>query len=155
MARIIYGDRMGKLGRLLVGCSAVIFDNTRQKVLLTRRMDNGRWCLPGGQMEAGESVMEACAREVREETGLQVHIVRLTGVYSNPHRLVEYADGNRYHVVALNFEAEAIAGDLTLSDETTEFGYFSPAEIAQMDIMDPHVERLVDAFAAHSEVVVK
>jgi ADP-ribose pyrophosphatase YjhB (NUDIX family) len=155
MTRIIYGDRMGKLGRLLVGCSAVIFDPTRQKVLLTRRTDNGRWCLPGGQMEAGESVLEACAREVREETGLQVRIVRLLGVYSNPHRLVEYADGNRYHVVALNFEAEAIAGDLTLSDETTEFGYFSPAEIVQMDIMDPHIERLVDAFAANPEVVVK
>jgi hypothetical protein len=68
---------------------------------------------------------------------------------------VEYADGNRYHVVALNFEAEAIAGDLTLSDETTEFGYFSPDEIAQMDVMDPHIERVADAFAAHAEVVVK
>jgi ADP-ribose pyrophosphatase YjhB (NUDIX family) len=155
MARIVHGDRVGKLGRLLIGCSAVIFDPTRQKVLLTRRTDNGRWCLPGGQMEAGESVLEACAREVREETGLQVRIVRLLGVYSNPHRLVEYADGNRYHVVALNFEAEAIAGDLTLSDETTEFGYFSPDEIAQMDVMDPHIERVADAFAAHAEVVVK
>jgi ADP-ribose pyrophosphatase YjhB (NUDIX family) len=155
MARIVHGDRVGKLGRLLIGCSAVIFDPTRQKVLLTRRTDNGRWCLPGGQMEAGESVLEACAREVREETGLQVRIVRLLGVYSNPHRLVEYADGNRYHVVALNFEAEAIAGDLTLSDETTEFGYFSPDEIAQMDVMDPHIERVADAFADHAEVVVK
>jgi ADP-ribose pyrophosphatase YjhB (NUDIX family) len=155
MARIIHGNRVGKLGRLLVGCSAVIFDRTRQKVLLTRRTDNGRWCLPGGQMEAGESVIEACVREVREETGLQVRIVRLLGVYSDPHRLVEYADGNRYHVVALNFEAETVAGDLTLSDETTEFGYFSQDELGRIDIMNPHVERLLDAFAARSEVVVK
>jgi ADP-ribose pyrophosphatase YjhB (NUDIX family) len=155
MTKIIYGDRLGKLGKLLVGCSAVIFDHTRQKVLLTRRADNGRWCLPGGQMEAGESVVEACAREVQEETGLQVRIVRLIGVYSNPHRLLEYADGNRYHVVGLSFEVEAIAGDLTLSDETTEFGYFSQADIAQMDVMESHVERLVDAFTANPEVIVK
>ena len=44
-------------------------------------------------MDAGESVAEACAREVGEETGLEVRIERLIGVYSNPHRLLEYADG--------------------------------------------------------------
>lgn len=68
MPQIIYGERAGRLGRLAVGCSATIFDETRQKVFLTRRSDNGKWCLPGGQMEPGESAVEACQREVAEET---------------------------------------------------------------------------------------
>jgi ADP-ribose pyrophosphatase YjhB (NUDIX family) len=147
VAKIIEGDRIGKLGRLAWGCSATIFDATRQKVLLTRRTDNGRWCLPGGRMESGESVIETCMREVLEETGLEVRIVRLLGVYSSPHRLVEYADGNRYQIVALNFEAEAVGGSLTTSDETTDCGYFTAEEIWRMDVMETHVERLKDLFS--------
>ena len=90
MAKIIEGERIGKLGRLALGCSATIFDSSRQKVLLTRRTDNGRWCLPGGRTESGESVIETCERETLEETGLEVRVVRLLGIYSSPHRLVEY-----------------------------------------------------------------
>jgi ADP-ribose pyrophosphatase YjhB (NUDIX family) len=147
VAKIIEGDRIGRLGTLVMGCSATIFDSTRQKVLLTRRTDNGRWCLPGGRSEAGESVIETCERETLEETGLEVRVVRLLGVYSSPHRLVEYADGNRYHIVALNFEVEPTGGTLSLSDETTDYGYFSWEEMARMDVMETHVERLTDIFS--------
>jgi ADP-ribose pyrophosphatase YjhB (NUDIX family) len=147
VAKIIAGERIGKLGRLALGCSATVFDSSRQKVLLTRRTDNGRWCLPGGRAESGESVVETCLRETLEETGLEVRIVRLLGVYSSPHRLVEYPDGNRYQIVALNFEVEPIGGALTTSDETTDYGYFSWDEIARMDVMETHVERLTDVFS--------
>jgi ADP-ribose pyrophosphatase YjhB (NUDIX family) len=155
VAKIIEGERVARLGMLALGCSAVIFDPTRVKVLLTRRTDNGRWCLPGGRSEAGESVTETCLREVLEETGLQVRIIRLLGVYSSPHRLVEYADGNRYHIVALNFEAEPIGGTLTTSDETTAYGYFTWDDIAHMDVMETHVERLRDVFSGQSPPFVR
>jgi ADP-ribose pyrophosphatase YjhB (NUDIX family) len=147
VAKIIEGERIGKLGQIALGCSAVIFDPARAKVLLTRRTDNGRWCLPGGRTEAGESVVETCIREVLEETGLEVRIVRLLGVYSSPHRMIEYADGNRYQIVALNFEVEPIGGTLTISDETTEYGYFSWDNMIRMDVMETHVERLRDVFS--------
>jgi ADP-ribose pyrophosphatase YjhB (NUDIX family) len=145
MAKIIHGHRISKTGRLLVGSSAIIYDPDRQKILLTRRTDNGRWCLPGGQMETGESAAENCRREVWEETGLRVRVTRLIGVYTNPHRLLQYADGNRFHLVSFSFEAEIVDGQLTLSNETTEFGYFTPAEIEQLDLMEHHRERVVDA----------
>jgi ADP-ribose pyrophosphatase YjhB (NUDIX family) len=147
VAKIIEGERIGKLARLALGCSATVFDSSGQKVLLTRRTDNGRWCLPGGRVEPGESVVETCLRETLEETGLQVRIVRLLGVYSSPHRMVEYPDGNRYQVVALNFEVEPIGGALMISDETTDYGYFSWDQITHMDVMETHVERLTDAFS--------
>ena len=155
MAKVLRGERIGKLGAILLGCSAVIFDPTKQKVLLTRRTDNGRWCLPGGRMEPGESAAEACAREVWEETGLHIRLERLIGVYSNPHRIIEYADGNRFHVVAMNFEAEPIGGELGISDETTDCGYFSRAEIEGMDVMEHHRERIEDAFAAQIAAFVR
>jgi ADP-ribose pyrophosphatase YjhB (NUDIX family) len=155
VAKIIEGERIGKLGKLALGCSATIFDSTRQKVLLTRRTDNGRWCLPGGRTEPGENVVETCLRETLEETGLQVRMVRLLGVYSSPHRMVEYSDGNRYQVVALNFEVEPIGGALMISDETTDYGYFLWDEIAHMDVMETHVERLTDVFSEQAPPFVR
>ncbi len=145
MAKILYGERIGKTAILRVGASAAIFDESHQKILLTRRTDNGRWCLPGGAMDAGESAEECCVREVWEETGLRVKVTRFIGLYSSPDRVTTYADGNRWQVIALSFEAEVIGGELALSDETTEVGYYSPAEIEKMDVMEPHVERIHDA----------
>jgi ADP-ribose pyrophosphatase YjhB (NUDIX family) len=144
MATYFEGDRIGRQGRLMLGCSATLFNDDRSKVLLTRRADNQRWCLPGGAVESGESVTEACERETWEETGLRVQVVRLLGIYSSPHRLLEYADGNRYHLVSLNFEVKLVDGQLQLSDETIAYGYYDRDEIAYMDIIDPHEERLRD-----------
>ncbi len=145
MVKIVEGNRTGKGARLSIGCSAAVFDGAR-RLLLTRRMDNGRWCLPSGRMEPGESAMEACAREVEEETGLRVAVGRLIGLYSSLHHIYEYADGNRYQVVGLHFEATPVGGGLRLSDETTEYGYFTHDEIAGMDVMETHRDRIADAF---------
>lgn len=151
---VIVGDRVGRDGKLRLGCSAVIFDDAK-KVLLTRRSDNGQWCLPGGAMEPGESAAEACAREVWEETGLQVDVLRLVGVYSDPHRVVVYPDGHKVHIVALSFEAKVTGGELGLSNETSEFGYFSLEEAAHMDMISNHFERVQDAVTNQIATLVK
>jgi 8-oxo-dGTP pyrophosphatase MutT (NUDIX family) len=147
MAKIIRGERVGAGARLRIGSSAVVFDAAHERVLLTQRSDNGRWCLPGGATDPGESVEETCIRELREETGLDVRVTRLVGVYSSPDMVVEYDDGNRWQIVSLLFEAEVMSGQLVLSDETTAFGYFSRAEMAEIDVMEHHLERIADAFA--------
>ena len=155
MAKVIHGERIGKSGALTVGCSAVIFDSTKEKVLLTRRSDNGRWCIPGGHMEPGEGALETCIREVWEETGLDVRMGKLIGVYTNPHRIIEYSDGNRCQMVGLCFEAEPIGGEPRLSDETTAYGYFSLMEMESMDVMENHRERIADAFARQDTAFVR
>jgi ADP-ribose pyrophosphatase YjhB (NUDIX family) len=98
-------------------------------------------------MEPGESAAEACAREVCEETGLAVRITRLIGVYTSPHVLLEYGPDRREQMVGLCFAAEPIGGALGLSDETTAAEYFTPAEIAALEVLPHHVERIADAFA--------
>jgi ADP-ribose pyrophosphatase YjhB (NUDIX family) len=106
-------------------------------------------------MEPGESVAEACIREVFEETGLIVSVTRLIGVYSDPDRLLVYADGNACHVVGLCFLAENRGGTLQLSNETTEFGYFSLEELDSLQLLDQHRERIEDAFTHRSEAFVR
>ncbi|MBK8784419.1 MAG: NUDIX domain-containing protein [Anaerolineales bacterium] len=145
MSQVLYGPRLGKEGKVRVGCSAVIFDEKREKVLLTQRTDNGRWCVPGGGLEPGESASEACEREVWEETGLKVRVTRLIGVYSNPDQLVIYSDGNKSFFVVLSFEAEVLEGELGLSNETTDFGYFSLQEMESLPMHGEHKARVEDA----------
>ncbi len=145
MAIYLYGDRIGATAELKVGCSAIIWKEDRKKLLLTQRTDNGRWCIPGGALDAGESAEECCIREVLEETGLVVQLERLVGIYSTPHRITTYADGNRYQIISLSFEAKSVGGEITLSNETTNIGYFSFDEMQYMDVMEPHLERIEDA----------
>jgi ADP-ribose pyrophosphatase YjhB (NUDIX family) len=154
MTQVLYGPRLGKEGKIRLGCSAAILDE-HGRVLLTRRTDNGQWCLPGGRMESGESAAEACEREVFEETGLQVRVKRLVGVYSHPDQLVVYPDGKKAHIVALHFEAEITGGELGLSNETTDYGYFTLEEMERLEMLGRHKERIIDTMANQSETFIK
>ena len=148
-----FGERIGREGVLRPGASALIFDEARERILLTRREDNGRWCLPGGGMDPGESAAEACVREVLEETGLEVRVTKLVGIYTSPDLLIEFPDGNKIQPVAFSFEAEITGGELGLSDETIDFGWYTVAEMEAMDTVENHVERIHDAVKNRPEAV--
>ena len=155
MARFIYGDRIGRESTLRPSVTALIFDDAREKVLLTRRSDNGMWCLPSGGIDPGESAAEACAREVEEETGLVIRVTRLVGVYSSPDRVIEYADGNRFQPLTMSFETEVLSGELRVTPETTEYGYFSVDSLEQLDLMEHNQERIMDALTNSQAAIIQ
>lgn len=155
MVQIIRGRRIGRLGTLAVGCSAAVLDRTNQKILLVCRADNGRWAVPGGYMEPGESLTEACAREVWEETGVHIHVTRPVAVYTSPHVLLEYPDGNRLQLVVLHFAAQPAGGILRTSEETTEVGYFELEDFRAMDVGDFDRQRIEDTFAAETATFIR
>ena len=155
MSKLIYGDRIGADARLAPSAAAIIFDENREKVLLTQRSDNGRWCLPGGGMDPGESASEACIRETMEETGLEVRVTRLVGIYTSPYLIIEYADGNCWQPVAMTFEADVVGGELRLSDETTDYGYFLVDRLDDVDLMEHHLERIQDAAKTLPYAIIK
>ncbi len=87
---------------------AIIRDSS-DKILLQRRSDDGFWSLPGGGIEVGETVLECLEREILEETGWQIRVENLLGIYSNPASQTHtYPDGNRVQFIALVFEARAL-----------------------------------------------
>ncbi len=126
------------------GVTAIIF--TPEGLLLQRRSDNGRWGLPGGGVEPGESVTEAVIREVREETALEVRTLRLVGVYSAPDlgQIVTYPDGNVIHYVSSSFECAITGGTLACGEESLELGWFDPERLPP-DFVPMHRVRIVDA----------
>lgn len=146
MAKVIEGDRIARDARVIVGVAAVLRGDEGKAILLTRRRDNDLWCLPSGHLDPGESVEEACRREVREEIGVETDIDILLGVYSSPNRIIRYPDSDPQQPVTLVVRAHIIGGEIRLSEETTEWGHFSEQECRQMAIMEDQVEILADAF---------
>ncbi len=155
MSKLIFGKRIATGAPILVGSSALIWDPAGEKILLTKRGDNGRWCLPGGQLDSGETVSETCLREVLEETGLAVEVERLIAVYSNPDMLLFYNEDHQYQVISFHFEAIVTGGELGLSDETTDVGYFSLDEIQAMDVMEHHLQRIEDGLEGKAKTIVR
>ncbi len=93
-----------------------------EQVLLVKRGNEpgyGLWSMPGGYVARGEVVEEAAAREVLEETGLEVEIDRLVGLFSEA----------GHPVMVAAFAARESGGDLKAGDETLEVGFFSPADL--------------------------
>jgi 8-oxo-dGTP pyrophosphatase MutT (NUDIX family) len=126
--------------------SAVIFDR-RGRVLLQRRADSGQWGLPGGSLEIGESLHQAVAREVREETGLTVSPGRLIGVYSRPElQVVRYPNGMSWHYVNVCFECRVCGGRLSVSDETLALDWAAPRRLPR-GLLPNHRIRIRDACA--------
>ncbi|MDP2933671.1 MAG: NUDIX domain-containing protein [bacterium] len=153
--KLLYGERIGKTGELAISCVGVLFTPDKTKVLLVRRTDNQQWCLPGGFMQAGETIAEACEREVWEETGLTVQTNRFIGLYSNPNILATYDDGRKFHVVVAVCEVEVVKGQLATSDETTQINFFSLGEIKNLGLANFHQEQIQDGFAFHANTLLK
>jgi ADP-ribose pyrophosphatase YjhB (NUDIX family) len=133
--------------RLGTSVSACVFD-VQGRLLLMHRADNAHWCVPGGNMEIGESVTQATAREVFEETGLIIDVGRLIGVYSDPanHMIATYPNGYIVHYVNLCFVGRVTGGTLRGSEEGEEVGFFAP-DALPAPILLPHQLRIQDALA--------
>lgn len=92
--------------KIIVTGGAIILDQ-QNRILLQRRSDYGDWGLPGGGMDAGESIEETMIREVYEETGLKIKEYNLYTVYSGPRMKYRYPDGNEVVFVMFLFNAKA------------------------------------------------
>ena len=92
--RIDYVDdpNAPKANSVVPSVVAIVRDDAG-RVLLIHKTDNDLWALPGGGHEAGESITDTVVREVKEETGYDIEVDRLTGTYTNPGHVMAYEDG--------------------------------------------------------------
>ena len=126
-----------------VGVFAAIFDEHGRILCVRQNYGPRKWTLPGGKMEAGESPFDACLREVKEETGYNIEIDHLIGVYSTP-----YKDD-----VVISFACRATSRGLWRpTSEIAENGFFYRDELPH-PMRQRTVVRIHDAFDGVVNVV--
>lgn len=130
MVRVDYYDDPSapSANSLVVGSSAVVTNN-EGRILLQRRSDSGNWALPGGAMDLGETFAQSAVREVKEETGFDVRIDRIVGIYSDPGHVFAYDDGEVRQEFSICVACTIVGGRLTVSSESTAVKFFAVADL--------------------------
>ncbi len=141
-------DQVGTAPILLNFAAACIRDGDR--VLLQQRADHVAWGFPGGAIELGESAAEAAIREVLEETGLEVRVESLLGVYTKYQHT--YPNGDVAQTITVFFNCTPIGGHLDDGDaETLQLRYFPIDDMPPL-VNEQHHDALADLVAGRSGV---
>lgn len=138
---------------LVVGGSAVVVDD-EGRILLQRRSDSGNWALPGGAMDIGETFAQSVIREVKEETGFDVRIERIIGIYSDPGHVFAYDDGEVRQEFNICLAATIIGGELAVSSESTNVRFFTLDELADLT-MHESIRKRIDDYVRGVEPVMR
>ncbi|EJF29986.1 MULTISPECIES: NUDIX hydrolase [Enterobacteriaceae] len=110
------------------------------KVLMVKEAEDGKWSLPGGWADVGDTPSAAVCREVREETGLEVKVTKLLGVWD---RNLHGHPPLPWHVYKLIFLCEETGGNLALSHESTDIGFFAINDLPELSLTRIVPEELI------------
>jgi 8-oxo-dGTP diphosphatase len=134
----------------LVGVGAIIIADER--VALVKRGHaplQGKWSIPGGLLEVGETLRKAAVREAQEETGLTVQPGELLGVFE---RVLPDEQGRmKYHYVLIDFLCRPIAGELAAGDDAEEVRWFRRDELAPLQLARETEEVILKGFKKAEE----
>jgi ADP-ribose pyrophosphatase YjhB (NUDIX family) len=139
--------------RPVVGVGGVIIENGR--ALLIRRGSEplrGEWSIPGGTLELGESLQDGVARELREETGLEVCVLELIEVFDrifpdDGTRTPERKQKPRFHFVIVDYLCERISGEPHAGSDVTDVAFASEDQLGQYHLTETATRILKKAFA--------
>ncbi len=118
----------------IVPAVTAVVRNKAGEILLQRRTDNNLWALPGGAQDIGESIAETVVREVWEETGIEVEVTGLVGIYTNPRHVIEFSDGEVRQQFSICFRARPVGGALATSSESSDVRWVSCSGLDELAI---------------------
>lgn len=118
---------------LVPGGSALVVDENGA-VLMQHRSDSGNWSFPGGTMEIGETLEQCVIRETKEETGLDIEITGILGIYTDPEHVIAYADGEVRQEFNITFYGRVTGGNIAVSAESTDVEFLTPAQLESLPV---------------------
>ena len=153
---LTFGNPVDATTKVRAGVMVLVKDSDG-RILLEQRSDCKLWGFPGGRVDAGETIEQSAVREVFEETGLKVRVIRLLGIYSDPKdgRIVRYPRStNTVQLVDTYVETEIISGTLKKSSESLDLKFFHQSELPPKEHMVPAALRPIsDYFAGSSQIL--
>ena len=135
MARVDYLDdpTAPTANSIVVAVTAYIQDEAG-RILMIRRTDNDLYAIPGGAQEVGETISQTVVREVKEETGVDVEVTGLIGIYSDPTHVIAFTDGEVRQEFSICFRARPVGGELATSNESKEVLWVEPSQLDELNI---------------------
>jgi len=135
MARRDYlNDPKAPKANSIVPSVTAIVTNDVGELLLVHKTDNNLWALPGGGMDPGESIAQAAVRETKEETGMDIEVAGIVGLYTNPHHVIAYDDGEVRQQFSVCFTTQLLGGQISTSSETSEVEFVPLERLDELDI---------------------
>ncbi|MEO3846334.1 NUDIX domain-containing protein [Streptomyces sp. B8F3] len=122
-----------KANSVVPSVTAIVRDDSG-RVLLIHKTDNDLWALPGGGHDIGERIGDTAVREVKEETGIDVEVDSIVGLYTDPEHVLAYDDGEVRQQFSICFRARPVGGSLRTSSESKEVRWVDPADLGGLDI---------------------
>jgi ADP-ribose pyrophosphatase YjhB (NUDIX family) len=133
--RDYYDDAEAPKVNSIVPAVTAVVQNEHHEILMIQRADNGLWALPGGAQDIGESLTEAARREVAEETGIEIEVTGLSGIYSDPRHVIAYDNGEVRQEFSICFRAKMTGGELRTSRESCHVRW---VPVSQLDGLHMH-----------------
>jgi 8-oxo-dGTP pyrophosphatase MutT (NUDIX family) len=132
----------------LVPAAGILAVDDSGAILLQRRRDTGQWALPMGKQEIGETISQTALRESLEETGVELEVVGLVGIYSDPAHIVAYTDGEVRQEYEVTLLGRPIGGAPTVNEEASDVRWVPPGELNSLDI-HPTMRRQIDDYLSN------
>jgi ADP-ribose pyrophosphatase YjhB (NUDIX family) len=145
-----YNDPDAPPANSVVPSTTAVVTDEQERIVLIRRRDNDLWALPGGGMELGESIVDTAVREVKEETGLDIEVTGLIGVYTNPSHVMAYTDGEVRQQFSLCFTTRLLGGDLLADSESTDIAWTPSRDIPSLN-MHPSMRLRIQHYLEHRD----
>jgi ADP-ribose pyrophosphatase YjhB (NUDIX family) len=118
---------------IVVACTAFVLDD-QDRVLMIQRSDNGLWSIPGGAMDIGETIAQTAIRETKEETGIDIEVTGIVGVYSNPNHVMAYENGEVRQQFSICFSGRPLGGFLSGSEEATSTSWVDRSTLSTLAV---------------------
>jgi 8-oxo-dGTP pyrophosphatase MutT (NUDIX family) len=138
-----YNDPNAPRANNIVPAAMAFVQDDAGRILMIHRTDNNKWALPGGAQDIGETIAQTAVRETREETGIDIELTGLVGIYSDPGHVIAYDDGEIRQEFSVCFHAAPTGGTLKTSHESKEVSWVTKADLDTLAI-HPSIRQRID-----------
>lgn len=132
--RDYFNDPEAPRANNIVPSVTVVVTNQAGELLMVHKTDNDLWALPGGGMDVGEYIAGAAVRETKEETGIDIEVTGIVGLYTNPQHVLAYDDGEVRQQCSACFTSHLLGGELRTSSETREVRFVPLAALDDLNV---------------------
>lgn len=139
-----FHDPSAPLANSIRPAASAVIVNDKNQILLLHRRDNNKWAIPGGTLEYNESIEQCLIREIKEETNLDIEIIKVFKIYSDPEAIIAYLDGEIRREFNVVYLAKVLSNEVIIDEESSQFSWIDIEQVHLMPLSLSQKRRILD-----------